>query len=175
MADDLISIADVARQCGTRRQSVFKVLKRLRIEPQKLRSPEQHGQVSSYITKMESEIVTAELSRVREPAKAPPDLLLAEVGFFYVVQLEPQHDPGRFKVGFATNINERLRSHRTAAPYSAVIKTWPCRSLWEKTAIDCVCNGCERLHTEVFRTDSIAQIVENCDEFFSIMPQLRDE
>lgn len=174
MVDELVSIADIARQCGVRRQSIFKVLRRLRIEPEKRKSPEKHGQIASYITRAESEIVIAELSGMREAASAPSDLLPAEVGVFYVIQLEPTHDPGRVKVGFASNIGERLRAHRTSAPFAEVIKTWPCRSLWEKTAIDCVCNGFEQLHTEVFRTDSIDQIVENCDEFFSIMPRLTD-
>lgn len=101
-------------------------------------------------------------------------MLPAEIGLFYLVQLEPDHDPGRFKAGFTSNMEERLRAHRCAAPFVKVIKTWPCRSLWEKTTIDCVCDGCERLHTEVFRSDSIDQVVEKCDEFFSLMPRLVD-
>jgi hypothetical protein len=44
-----------------------------------------------------------------------------------------------------------LRQLRCSAPYIQVMKTWPCRRLWEKTAIECVTEGCERLHTEVFR------------------------
>lgn len=27
-----------------------------------------------------------------------------DVGVFYVIQLEPQHDPGRIKVGFTTDV-----------------------------------------------------------------------
>ena len=53
-----------------------------------------------------------------------------------------------------------------------MLKTWPCRSLWEKTVIDCVCDGCERLHTEVFRVDSIDKIISKCDAFFSLVPFL---
>ena len=49
MAEDLISVSDVARRCGKRRQTVFKVLKRLGVEAEKRRSSERHGQVSSYI------------------------------------------------------------------------------------------------------------------------------
>lgn len=175
MSDELISISDVARQCGKRRQSVFKILKRLRIEPEKRRSPEKHGQVSSYITKAEFDVVKGELAAERESSAAPEDMLATEYGVFYLVQLEPEHDPGRFKVGFASNIEERMRSHRCAAPFAKVVKTWPCRSLWEKTAIDCVCDGCQRIHTEVFRTDAIDQVLEKCDEFFSLMPRLTDD
>lgn len=93
-------------------------------------------------------------------------------GVFYLIQLEPERDPLRFKLGFATNIEERLRSHKTAAPFSEVIKTWPCRLLWEKTAIDSISRGCERIHTEIFRGASIEVISERCEQFFALMPSL---
>ena len=47
--------------------------------------------------------------------------------------------------------------------------------LWEKTAIECVTDGCERLHTEVFRVDSIDTVIEKCDKFFGLMPSLSSE
>lgn len=80
-----------------------------------------------------------------------PDAALYDIGVLYLLCLEPEHDPNRFKVGFGNNLNERLRQLRCSAPYIQVMKTWPCRRLWEKTAIECVTEGCERLHTEVFR------------------------
>jgi hypothetical protein len=92
---------------------------------------------------------------------------------FYLIQLEPDFDPGRFKIGFAASLPERLRHLRCSAPFAAVLKTWPCRRLWEKTAIDCVSAGCERLHTEVFRTASLDEVVGRCDGFFAIMPPVQ--
>ena len=50
---------------------------------------------------------------------------------FYLIQLEPRVDPGRFKLGFASNPDERLRARRTAAPLARVVGTWPCRSAGE--------------------------------------------
>lgn len=94
-------------------------------------------------------------------------------GVFYLIQLEPEHDPGRFKLGFATNIEEGLRSHKTAAPFSKVLKTWPCKLLWEKTAIECASQGCVRLHTEVFRTESIDEVQSRCEQFFKLMPEFK--
>jgi len=87
-----------------------------------------------------------------------------------LVQLEPQHDEGRFKVGFTTELEGRLRKHRTSALFARCEKGWPCRRAWERAAIDCVTNGCEQLHTEVFRAVSLADVVRRADEFFSIMP-----
>lgn len=75
--------------------------------------------------------------------------------------LEPDHDPRRFKVGFTINLAERLRQLRCSAPLTKVIATWPCKRLWERTAIECVVNGCERLHTEVFRATSLESVSTN--------------
>jgi len=47
--------------------------------------------------------------------------------------------------------------------------------LWEKTAIDSVTRGCERLNTEVFRSEDLDLIKERCDKFFSLMPELINE
>ena len=89
-----------------------------------------------------------------------------------MIQLEPQFDPGRFKVGFTTNISERIRSHRTSAPFSAIIKQWSCKLLWEKTAIECMTQDCEQLHTEVFRTDNLNEVIGRGESFFGIMPSV---
>ena len=90
-------------------------------------------------------------------------------GYFYLVQLEPELDPARFKVGFSIDTDGRLAQHRTAAPFAVVVKTWSCKALWEQTAIDCITQGCERLSAEVFRGD-LTQVQVTADRFFEIMP-----
>ena len=94
---------------------------------------------------------------------------------FYVISLEPECDPSRFKVGFSTNVAERLRSHQTSAPFSELVKTWPCKALWEKTAIDCIADGCERLAPEVFRADDIQGVIRRADRFFELMPAVQSD
>jgi hypothetical protein len=180
MTDDLISVIDIAAQYGKRKQYIFKILKRLRIETQKIRSTASHGQMIAYITNDESHQVIAELELISsidnesdESTDFPSDSILFEQGVFYLLQLEPDHDPGRFKVGFATSMAERLRALRCSAPFISIIQTWPCKRVWEKTAIDCVSEGCEKLHTEVFRTNSIEVIQNKCNIFFEMMPKLK--
>jgi len=174
MDEKYISVIDVAKEVGKAKQTVFKVLKRLGIESRKMRGPDSRGQLIAYITNVESALVKAEIQNMQGSESNISDPVIPELGVFYVVQLEPDHDPGRFKVGFASNMAERLRAHRCSAPFSVVLKTWPCRSLWEKTAIDSVCDGCERLHTEVFRIDTIDKVISKCDAFFSLMPCLQN-
>lgn len=177
MDDDLISVADVANQHGRLKPTVFKVLRRLRIETQKRRSSSSGNQLVAYITQDEFRRVSEELSSSPKRRIVENDdsaeieaYVSAEIGVFYLIQLEPHLDPSRFKVGFAVNMPDRLRALRCSAPFASVVKTWPCRRLWEKTAIDCVSNGCERLHTEVFRITSLESVTNRCEQFFALMP-----
>ena len=64
------------------------------------------------------------------------EVRIEEQGVFYLLLLETEHDPSRFKVGFEISLSERLRALRCSAPLLEVVKTWPCKSLWERTAIE---------------------------------------
>jgi hypothetical protein len=178
MTENHISVKEFAENNGLHRPTVFKVLKRLQIEPSKSRGGEENrGQTISYITPQDGRKILEVLASTRKQKGEEsdmPDASLYDIGVFYLLCLEPEHDPCRFKVGFASNLNERLRQHRCSAPYTKVVKTWPCRRLWEKTAIECVTDGCERLHTEVFRSQSLDEVEERCTRFFGLMPKLSD-
>lgn len=173
MSDELISVIDVAKNLNRQKQHVFKVMRRLGIKTVKEKSSNARGQKIAFITLEDFDRVK---SYFVETEDGLPESVQSEIGgVFYLIQLEPEHDPERFKLGFATNIEERLRSHRTAAPFSRLLKTWPCKLLWEKTAIDCATQGCDRIHTEVFRAKSIAEVQSKCDEFFALMPRTKPE
>src|SRR3989344_3956758 len=170
MSGEIISVIDVAKSLGKHKARIFKILGRLGIETVKEKSSTAKGQKIAYITADDYDRIKEYLAGAKNGSEAPAPL--PDVGgVFYLIQLEPEHDPGRFKLGFATNIEERLRSHKTAAPFSKVLKTWPCKLLWERTAIECAAQGCVRLHTEVFRTESIDEVQSRCEQFFKLMPE----
>ena len=172
----LITFKEVATHCGIAKSTVFKIVERLGIQKHKRKSSERHGQYQACISKKDLERVRSEISEVRAIRKSPsqdgPSPTSPESGVFYLIQLEPKLEPGRFKVGFSSNMDERLRAHRCIAPYAKVLKTWPCKSRWEKTAIDSMTRKCKQLHTEVFSTDSIDTVIEEGDQFFDRMPPL---
>lgn len=177
MNDDRISVIEAAQAVGYAKQAVFKILSRLGIETFKERNANHNGQAIAYISLDDFQVLQSNVASRQSATTVDPDQECDSIGFeygvFYLIQLEPDHDPGRFKVGFAASINERLRSHKCSAPFALVVKTWVCRRLWERTVIDCVTSDCEQLHTEVFRTDDIAAVVARCDAFFEIMPCFR--
>jgi hypothetical protein len=176
MDEELISVLDIASQLGKRKQTVFKILKRLRIETRKQRSSNARGQLIAYVTMKESRLIASELrASVKAEHELPTEAQPDERGVFYLLLLEPSHDPGRFKVGFAVSLSERLRTLKCSTPFLQVVDSWPCKQLWEKTAIDCVTDGCEQLHTEVFRAKTIDTVVQRCRAFFELMPKLSDQ
>ena len=171
MNDDWISVKDIAAELGKRKQYVFKVLQRLGIESRKAVGPGSRGQKLAYISRDDFAAVRDHLADTTADGEVSEQVPNAH-GYFYLIQLEPEHDPGRFKVGFATSIDERMRAHKTAAPLCELVNTWPCKLLWEKTAIDAVTTGCERLYTEVFRADSVKDVEARCVAFFELMPSI---
>ena len=164
---DLISLGDIAKSHGRRRQTIHKIVKRLGINTIKVTSENARGQKVSCITMGDYTKLEQHLTQPKQENKNQNE----SRGVFYLVLLEPELDPGRFKAGFTADINERRRSHRTVAPLLEIIRTWPCKLVWEKTAIECVTSCCERIHTEVFRTDDIQRVIDRADQFFRLMPR----
>ena len=173
MDEELISVIDAASQLGIPdKQTLFKIIKRLGLSADKQSSSGHGNQIISYITTHALEQIKLHLVQARPERDVTSSEPQVDRGVFYLIQLEPCHDPGRFKVGFASNLPERLRDHRCSAPLATVLAKWPCRPLWEKTAIDCVTQSCEQIHTEVFRTDDISAVQQRCEQFFSLMSDI---
>src|SRR5262245_33491499 len=174
--DDGIAVVELADELQIRKQTIFKVMGRLGIRAFKRRGPDRRGQLISVIRRDEADVIRDELRRITSAIKdgisggSDARYFSEDSGVFYVVQLEPVHDPGRLKVGFTTDIDGRLRHHRCSAPFAQCIGTWPCRRTWERAAIDCVTFGAEQIHTEVFRIDSVQIVIDRANKFFSLMP-----
>jgi hypothetical protein len=174
-----IAVVELADELQIRKQTIFKVMKRLGIQDVKRREPDRRGQYISIISRHDADIIRDELRKaasVNGSAGVAGDArcFSEDSGVFYLVQLEPNLDPGRFKVGFTTDIDGRLRHHRCSAPFAQCLKIWPCRRTWERAAIDCVTVGTEQLHTEVFRSDSLQIVIDRAEKFFSLMPIATD-
>jgi hypothetical protein len=72
-------------------------------------------------------------------------------GFFYVVQLVPDLDPGRIKLGWASHVNNRVDGYRTACPDMEVLGYWVCNQADELAAIKYISSvATRRVSREVF-------------------------
>lgn len=179
--EERVAIMDLADELMVRKQRIFKILPRLGIRPMQRREPSRGNQNVATVSLKEATTIRVEIVRSLDSPENGGNqtsrggsaiVYTDDVGFFYLIQLEPDHDPGRFKVGFTTDLDGRLQKHRCSAPYARYLKNWPCRRIWERAAIDCVTDGCERLHTEVFRSVFLEQVDARAEGFFSMMPKL---
>lgn len=173
MNEKYISVTEIAREHSRTRQVIHKVIKRLGIKTTKMKAAEFRGQAATHISVADYESLVEALEVSSDAGGA--FVTGTSQGVFYLIQLEPEFDPQRIKVGFATDVNERLRSRKTSAPMARLVKHWPCKMLWEKTAIDCITEGAEQLHTEVFRVVDIEATARLADNFFELMPDLSSE
>lgn len=172
---DGIAVAELADELGVYRATIFKNAKRLGIQPTKRRDPMRKGQQISVVTVGEAENIREAIGASRRAQNQDADQRIAltgEDGWFYLMQLEPEYDPGRFKLGFTTDRDGRLRQHRCSAPFAQYARCWPSRRTWERAAIDCMTAGLERIHTEVFRGASLDSVIERGDSFFKVMPMV---
>ncbi|GAC1660908.1 MAG: hypothetical protein PVS3B3_31200 [Ktedonobacteraceae bacterium] len=95
----------------------------------------------------------------------------SSIGVFYVVQIVPDIDPLRLKLGYASDANRRLASYRTVSPTAAIVRTWNCRPSWEQTAIDSVtAECCTLIGGEVYQCTDIERLLQRGDKFFSCLP-----
>ncbi len=91
-------------------------------------------------------------------------------GFFYVVQLLPTLQPGRVKLGHATDVEARLGSYRTVCPEACIVGRWACRKSWEAAAIRAATAGqADRIGQEVFLAEDVDAVVAAAERFFGMM------
>lgn len=171
MSDEVVSVKRLARMIGLDRSSALKYLKRLGVRPEMRRTTDSANQLAATITSDEAECVLRmrrEAGFVIGDGISPPP---AADGYFYAIQLVPELEPGRIKLGFAGRVEERLQQHRTAAPTAIVLATWPCRRVWETAAMDAATqSGCQAVGTEVFDFGDIDDLLDNAGRFFEAMP-----
>ena len=95
------------------------------------------------------------------------------IGVFYVVQIMPDADPSRIKLGYASDAARRLASYRTVSPTAAIMRVWPCRASWERAAIDSLsAEHCTVVGGEVYQCSDIEGLLQRGNAFFSLMPSL---
>jgi hypothetical protein len=166
---EFISIKHLAEKLGMDRSHARRYVLKLGFKPQKRRTPDSGNQLTLTVTAQEA----ATILKQREDQGFIGSGLVAEseTGCFYVIQLVPELDAKRIKLGFAVDLNDRLTQHRTAAPTAKVLKSWPCKRSWEVTVIDCLSSiGCRHILNEVFECDDLESLLKKGEELFRILP-----
>ena len=170
MADEEhVSIRRLAERLGMDRSHARRYVLKLGIKPQRRRTPDSRNQPTLTVTHSQAEVILR--NRKEQGFLAQPAPPVPETGVFYAIQLVPELDPKRVKLGFAADITERLAQHRTAAPTARVARTWPCKRSWELTVMDAITAcGCRLILNEVFEVDDLSDLLARGDAFFALLP-----
>lgn len=168
-SQDLVSLKELAEKIGLDRSNTRKYVLKLGIRPHKRRTPDSRNQLTLAVTKDEADRIIDE--RETKGFTSSAKIVESDTGVFYVIQLVPEFDTRRIKLGFALDLNERMAQHKTAAPTAKVLKSWPCRRAWELTVMDCLsAANCRLILNEVFECDDLAALLRRGDEFFALLP-----
>lgn len=170
MDDEYISIKHLAEKLGMDRSHARRYVLKLGFKPEKRRTADSGSQLSLTVSSDEAESILKH--RQAQGFTAEGKSVSTDYGVFYVIQLVPELDPKRIKLGFANDLNDRLTQHRTAAPTAKVLKSWPCRRSWETTVMDCLSSvACRHILNEVFECDELDKLILRGDELFNILPE----
>jgi hypothetical protein len=168
--NEFVSIKSLAVRLGMDRSHARRYVLQLGYTLHKRRVSGSGGQLTLCVTSAEADQIVCQ--RSEKGFLAPTVVAVSDVGVFYVIQLVPDLDPKRLKLGFAESLKQRLSQHQTAAPTARVIGTWPCKRSWELTAMDALTRvGCRLILNEVFECDEPNALVERGHAFFSTLPQ----
>jgi hypothetical protein len=169
MAEDFVSLKQLATELGMDRSHARRYVLRLGFTPHKRRTTDSQNQLTLAVTIPEAEVILKKRREAGFFESTKP--VVSEVGVFYVIRLVPELDPRRLKLGFADDLLSRLGQHRTAAPTAAVVKSWPCKRAWEGTVMDCLTAvNCRLILNEVFECDDIDALIARADNLFALLP-----
>jgi len=164
-----ISIRQLGEKLGLDPSNARKYVLKLGYKPVMRRTPESRGQKALTVTLKEADAIVKR--RLEEGFLRSGKPVETEFGFFYVIQLVPELDPRRIKLGFAVNVSERLSEHRTASPTAKIKAKWPCRRSWERTVIDClVASSCKLISHEVYECSDLEGLIKKGNTFFEVLP-----
>jgi hypothetical protein len=166
---DYISLKVLSEMIGINRSQTRKMVLKMGYKPQKRRMPDSGNQLALVFSSDEVNSILKYREDLGFTKIKPP--IINDMGYFYIIQVIPELDSSRIKMGFATNMMERLANHRTIAPTAKIFKTWPCKRIWEITVMDCLSSiSCKHILNEVFECRDLEELIKKGDSLFKMLP-----
>lgn len=102
-------------------------------------------------------------------------MVLSRVGYFYMIHLLPQSQPGTVKLGYTTAPTRRFSQHQRMYPEALLVKQWHCLPEWEYPAIRYIAEGYTPIEREVFINCELNRMIERAEQFFAEAPTIDGE
>ena len=169
---DYISLQELSERFDLDKSGVRKYILKQGFSFIRIRTPKSRGQLALALTLEDAETII-EMRKLQGFLTSNGNRTPVNDGdgFFYIVQLIPELMEKRVKLGFATNVENRLKAHKTSAPTATLVKSWPSDKEWERSAIASITRiDCKYIGGEVFECGNLNELIERADVFFGIMP-----
>ncbi len=159
---------EICVSIDTVRRNVRSQKKELKLEPKKRKTPLSKGALVECLSFDDAEKI---IRFYKTKGTTKLDLNNnRNYGFFYLIQLIPEFQPNRVKIGFADDVDKRFKEHQTSSPTSKLLGYWPCKRAWDQAIMDSITRtDCKLVLNEVYEGD-IQGFKDRADEFFRIMP-----
>jgi len=172
--DRFITYNDIAKRLNvsvdTIRRNVRKYKDTLNLQPQKMKTADSKGALVECLSFEDSEILISFYEKRGDNSEYLDENSFQRYGVFYMIQLIPEYNPNRIKIGFTENINKRLVELQISSPTAKLIKTWPCKRSWDYAAMDSITRtDCQLVMNEVYEGD-VDGFIKRGEQFFSVMP-----
>jgi len=150
------TVTELSKIVAMDKPNLYRLLKRLDINPKKKRVIEAGNQLVKVLNEKE-------VDKVKEHRHTYP--VDNKKSVFYCIQIHPDIAPKRIKLGFTDNLNLRIRSFKTICPHLKLLKTWDCKQKWEP-AIHAAAmrEGDKFVSSEVFDVVSIKDVINRIDK-----------
>ena len=169
MDEHYVTLKELAQEFGQHRSNFRKYILDAGFTFIKVRTPESRNQLTLALSEEDAEAIRG--LREQQGFTSCKTIVDNGLGWFYIIQLAPDLSSLRMKLGFASDVDARLRAHHTAAPTAELIKAWPSKKCWEQAVMDCITQeGCTLVANEVFDVTDIDVLVSKGDAFFALMP-----
>lgn len=170
-----VTLKSLADEWGIDKTVAIRWCKSRGIQMMKARMPGSKGQLALVLMPEEAE--RARTTRLQEgflPSDADSESSMGVKGVFYIVRLVPEMKfPIRLKLGFASGLDNRIKSFRTTNPTLQIVRSWPCKFEWEKAAIASITRvESHGAGEEVFDVVDLDSTVRRAEEFFAVMPSV---
>lgn len=171
----IVLLKDLANEFGLDRSNMRRYAIKNGFEPLKVRTSGSRGQLTLALSLEDAEAIRqlrqSQGYTTRERVGKP--IRDNGIGWFYIIQLVPELEAGRVKLGFTKDINSRMNAHKTVAPTAKLLWGKSCNRNWELAAIASITReGCHPLSDEVFIADNLDTLIKRSEEFFAILPSL---
>src|SRR6266702_1959866 len=175
MAEGYVLLSELADEWGIDKSNARKYVWKCGFSFVRVRGDERTHQLVLALTVADAEIVREMRLSEGYTTRGTEGTRPVEngAGTFYLVQIIPDVDQRRVKLGYAMDAERRLSAYRTVSPTATIVHAWPCSVSWERAAIaSLTAEGCTLLGGEVYLCEDIDRLVQRGDTFFACMPEI---